>query len=577
MNDPDNKAQYRELKKELRDYWKVWKDTPKDAVELLKGEYIDKLLVKIMQHVHYPEEHCTVLAMCVGLSWEPLIQTMYAYRPDFLLAIFNRNYRSLKKKGTLYKREPKSEMEKDFREIVKHLHSKGWTGKHLLDEGHTKCPDIQDDTPEEIFRALHNGLEKFYQLPGFPADAKIVVDITGSRKSMTSGAFLYAAYSGVTISYVDQDETRFDVEEGRMFDFEGRIGELGNPYELFRLREWETVRNLYHQNNFGAAQRVLGEIAKTMQAQVETGRLFSEEQVRNVHGLESILRCYEAWDSGNLQTAWEKAEEIKRERPGFTPPAAVAVLGQSWPSGNTPDELLNAYDKLQYGDPGRQEASIFLDRKRITLYAKDELLRVKRLIDPYEDYRSALLRAAGLSEFLIKARWAALWQAHKSTPPLLYNGISNKPVDTSNDDFYCKLFDGIVSHDGLRYLVKALEQAPDIRGLDVRIKGKGYQKVCLVIQNSGYNLALNAGGITPIKLSELRNGSIHFCLQINPCLAKDAYSLAENNLNEYLGKWVRLLDPEEPVEANGNIGQMEWPRLCELCGLDFLPRKLQQN
>lgn len=580
MNHPnDNAAGTEELKQELKDYWKTWDRTDRNAVELLKGQYIDNLLEKIMRYVKRPERPCTVLALCVGLSWEPLIQTIYAYRPDFLLAIFSKQYRSLKREGLQYVQKSDSEMKRDFLAIVKHLHSKGWTGSELLEDNHTWFPEISDDTPSEVFRVLQDGLNHFQRVEGFPDDGNIVVDITGARKSMTSGVYLYAAYTRQFISYVDQDETRFDDETGRMFDFHTSISGLGNPYELFGLREWETVRELYRRNNFAAAQRTLASIIAIMEG--EGRQFFDPDHVGKVQRLHRILQCYQQWDSGDLHKAWESEKDLKTNGgiPQIHVPLAVSRLGPDWPPEQAdPDTLVRVYHGLQCGDPGDPQKSIFLDGARLILYAYDELQRIHRLIVDYEDHRSALLRSAGLSEMLIKARWAALWKGVEKEPDLLMEAGGSARLD--NDvPFRNALYAGLFPRPplvppSLSRMRDALED-PHRRSLRVFIAGHGTED--LKVGRPSLALHLSIGQTTLSTLANLRNSSIHFCLQVSPELAKQTLALARASLEEYQQNWVAFLGQPKPEYNESDVTAMEWPDLCQQCGLDFLPGPLRRS
>ena len=85
-------------------------------------------------------------------------------------------------------------------------------------------------------------------------------------------------------------------------------------------------------------------------------------------------------------------------------PLAVEELGANWYFKKNIKKTISRMEGL-----GGIEQSIYLKDGSIIIYAQDELKKIKRLIEHKEDYRSALLRAAGLSDFLLKARLIKLW------------------------------------------------------------------------------------------------------------------------------------------------------------------------
>jgi hypothetical protein len=127
-----------------------------------------------------------------------------------------------------------------------------WWRKRLLDQppefpgkgGKQGYPVA--DSPEAVFQTLVDVLHD---------ETDVVIDVTGGKKSMVSGAYLYAAYAGARISYVDFEE--YDPKYRRPYGYSCKIGELANPYQEFALREWERVRNLYERYQFREAREIV--------------------------------------------------------------------------------------------------------------------------------------------------------------------------------------------------------------------------------------------------------------------------------------------------------------------------------
>ncbi|MCS7230483.1 MAG: hypothetical protein NZ923_10730, partial [Candidatus Kryptonium sp.] len=270
------------------------------------------------------------------------------------------------------------------------------------------------DTPTYVFRALRDALQKPKAQP--PAGFTDVVDITGAKKSMVVGAFLYAAHSDLPITYVDFDE--YDTQWGKPYGYTCRIGRIANPYEAFHLRDWEQVRRLYESYSFrnarvllgaagsagNAGTGIIGAMSQTLGG-AGSDALFDPDDIGKVERLASMLEMYEAWENGDYA-------EAKRLKDGSLPPDVVPwsieELGGIWPhvasatdAQTAAQNLLTDHLVLKQGASGPSD-SLFAKPLPLLAYVRDELAKIERLITKNEDYRSAYLRAAGLEEFLLK-------------------------------------------------------------------------------------------------------------------------------------------------------------------------------
>ena len=161
------------------------------------------------------------LALTVGESFEPLLQVICVLHPRRVVLILNQFY-----SGT-----PGYDHGRELQDLIEKL-------SHVCDLPQNMRPGVQDielielknDSPTQVFRAL---LDTMRKPEAQPPDGHVnVVDITGAKKSMVVGAFLYAAHSGLPITYVDFDE--YDKDWGKPYGYTCRIGEIANPYEAFR-------------------------------------------------------------------------------------------------------------------------------------------------------------------------------------------------------------------------------------------------------------------------------------------------------------------------------------------------------
>lgn len=109
------------------------------------------------------------------------------------------------------------------RSAVAHLIRQHWfyaEPKRHLQPPNIDCEPIGAATPPHVFQAL---LKHLY------GDSNVIVDITGAKKSMVAGAFLYAAFANVPVSYVDFDDDKFNPEHAKPYGYACRIGRLVNP------------------------------------------------------------------------------------------------------------------------------------------------------------------------------------------------------------------------------------------------------------------------------------------------------------------------------------------------------------
>lgn len=400
------------------------------------------------------------------------------------------------------------------------------------------------------------------------------MDITGGKKSMDAGAFLFAAYAGIRISYVDFDE--YHPKERRPFGFTCRIGELQNPYEAFSLRDWERVRQLYEQYHFRAARTLISEIKGTMGKPLSPSMpcaLFSAEQLEAVEQLDGVLSLYEAWDDGDYEKAYQVyTNSIKGKlRGAFLLPAAVEVFGDSWPCAD-----IASFSRLTVS----QDESLFMSNRDLLTYAYDELEKIKRLNKSNEDSRSALLRAVGLDELLLKARWIRLW---KSGNVLLWDRdekkLGNSKTLTENDSLYYEL----IKYSSTEYLRKALQTTPKNRANSFHLvlylnrprreyRARPTEDIPAMTDHECY-----AGvNLTTSTLKELRNQAIHKYQYVTPEVAQEAYKLAQANLNDFKDTQQPWLGLVENYDGSAPAfpkcpGRLSWSQVCHLCSLEFLP------
>jgi len=184
-----------------------------------------------------------------------------------------------------------------------------------------------------------------------------------------------------------------------------------------------------------------------------------KEQVQAAETLLQVLRFYEAWGDGDYFRAKQLLPGLQQRLPAFSPPQAVTLLGDVWPhtDGTSGAEgaavqLLDLHDRLRI-----HPHSIFESNVLLVTYARDELAKIERLVDANEDNRSALLRAAGLDELLLKARLVRLWHAGDEGWIDLWDQDETRVgrCRTLDQEVQDKLYEALVNHQGTDHMRRA--------------------------------------------------------------------------------------------------------------------------
>jgi hypothetical protein len=473
------------------------------------------------EHDQIQVHSCETLVLLVGFSPEPLLQSVCVYQPKKVILVLNQWYGE--EEGIVFAQH--------FQEGIEYLEQ-----KHLIDPLPEFINDpgyvLPQDDPASVFQTLVGALHDV-------SDA--VIDITGGKKSMVAGAFLYAAYAGIPISYVDFDE--YHPEKRRPYGHSCRIGEITSPYRQFALREWEQVRASYTDYKFREAQKTL----EKMWPQVKG--YFPDDADGYVQTMLDVFRCYEAWDAGDYNEAHAKAQKI----PSFTPPDAVITWNGKWVTIS--------------GDEFNSVPRFYEDSDRFRAYVCDELARIRRLIDCSEDYLSAFLRSGGLNEIVMVARLVRL-AGNPSDRNALLAALDQEATPTASSVFKALLNLG---------KDKKPKRQPEINiKKDLHFPG-GRNIPQFTIKNSTpmslwwTNTAtmFNAKDGWQTFLDE-RNDLTHQYYSPPPKWAEDALAFVKANFEDFLG---------HPVDdLNINTEAIKWAELCRLSGMNrYLPSNLRKE
>lgn len=523
------------IEERTKEYWDLDNITDVDRYTCYSNELLGReLQFAEGEPTRLPHVNTKVhtLAVTVGTSFEPLLQLVCVLRPKRVVLILNKQYSGtpgLAHGSTLCRLMLQLASVPDLPVRMRPALAKEQIILEVL----------AADTPTEVFSALR----KTMQLPeAIAPDGYVnVVDITGAKKSMVVGAFLYAAHSELPISYVDFD--KYDARRGKPFGYTCKIGTISNPYKAFHLRDWEQVKQLYIRYDFrraveiiGDSDGILGAMRGSIDDQVLTP-LFKAEDIAAVEKFKAILQMYDAWDSGDFAQASKYPTYLPTEKR----PSAIGELGSTW-------RVLE--DAKQETIKKEWIPTLYDQPRELMIYGEDELARISRLIKYRKDFRAAFLRAGSLSEILMTARLVCMIEKIDVKKRVL-GSLSGKTPRASE-------------------LLVALRKPA---GTDVSLKGVGifinpdeYVTISDPMK-SWWNSTTNFNGELGCKdFIELRNVLTHQYSTVSEDLAKDALTFVAANLGDYAANFAK---PSGLITT-----ALGWDELCRECRLTFLPPKL---
>jgi hypothetical protein len=524
-----------DLKRMTEKYWLRQDDPVKKAIEFYlspesfdgKKSLLEAELEFARQKGRIAAKPCETLVLLVGFSLEPLLQSVCVYQPRKVILLLN-------KAGYPGKaHEEWHVFASHVTEAIMRLVERGLLKQQpeFPDKGGKQGFPVED-SPDAVFRTLVDVLHD---------ETDVVIDVTGGKKSMAAGAYLYAAYAGARISYVDFEE--YDPEYRRPYGYSCKIGELANPYEEFALREWELVRNLYERYQFREARELL---TQTVQSQMIRVLPDSKDPLDR---LVAILEYYEYWDSGDFRKA--KRSQAAQWMDPQKQPSAVVELGDQW-------------FEISGSNFSQRPQRFYGDLPALQVYVRDELARIQRLIDYKEDYRSAFLRAGGVNEIVMLARVVVLVSNPKDRDDLL-NALDQRTPSISS------VFNALLKPQGPQSqdLTIGPQHRCDIRfqnapSITVRYPGpmnSWWQNTRFFRDpQNGWDDFLTR-----------RNELAHKYFSVPKEWAKDALTFVKANFNDFL-KSI----PTSEVRTEVRTEALPWPELCDLCGLSrFLPPNLR--
>ena len=387
-----------EIRETTNRYYKELRNSG-DKFSFQEKRYIDALLPQehtfIRSHKvlskDLPNDSSPItLIILVGATFEHLLQSITVHAPQRLIPIVNQYYGD----GAYFSDETSERQSKSgdehWQDLLDLINVLPIVKDNTLSDVPEECIPV-DDTPDAVYQFLraHKQLQEDLRNP----QQRVVIDITGAKKTMVAGAFLFAAYTNAEIWYIDPQVLNGSTPYG----YSSKYRKISNPIHQLALGQWQQLEQLYTQYNFSSALQILStlSIVPTLQ-----------KSAPNQH-LNSFLEILLDWESGRLSEAYSNAQHLLQENPSLAAllPPIITRAGRYWP------QVLATRPKLL--------PEFFVSPTIVMLYAVDELARARRLAGILEagklqhqtkiagtrhDYRAAFTRAYALHETLLKAR-----------------------------------------------------------------------------------------------------------------------------------------------------------------------------
>ncbi|HET9211217.1 MAG TPA: hypothetical protein VFR03_12500 [Thermoanaerobaculia bacterium] len=286
------------------------------------------------------QEPPALLLLCVGYSPEPLLLAAVHHRPVEVLL--------LQEQG----------LQHDYVASLTKLWNR-YLPPDLPEFESLPKRTVRDD-PADLFLTVRDVLQRRRQGGG-----RIVLDVTGAKKSMVAGGFLAAGFLEIETSYVDF--AAYDPVLRRPIPGTSLPGRLEHPYSLFKLREEARLEEELDRGNFREAERLAGTLSEMARSPQVAGLLPAGEAgawSARFERVEQIARAYRSWSEGFYA---ESAEQLTRVAAGVPIPATVERLREVWPrSKESPREIIAAL----------QNAKVFADPATALAYFLDVLVWV---------------------------------------------------------------------------------------------------------------------------------------------------------------------------------------------------------
>ncbi|QSZ27582.1 TIGR02710 family CRISPR-associated protein [Aceticella autotrophica] len=202
------------------------------------------------------------LIISLGLSFEPLVLTITALKPEKILFLHTRD---------------------SNKNLDKVIELTGLSPSQYITE------EIIKDDPADIYRTLKKVYVNRWKSPD-----KTVIDFTGGTKAMSAGMAMAGAYFKIDLIYVASE---YDSKMRKPVPGTEELKIVEDPYKVFGDLEKEKGIALFNRNDFVSAGKIFSELERRVAE-------------RDYAFYKSLSNIYYLWDCMSFHECIEKFEEL---------------------------------------------------------------------------------------------------------------------------------------------------------------------------------------------------------------------------------------------------------------------------
>lgn len=216
-----------------------------------------------------------ILICTVGGSSAPILQSINIQQPDIIIYIASLDSRqSIRSK------------------IEAELKWKGFKDTHII-----TLSNHQDLLT--CVRDIRNGIDKAFDILGFPQDTVLIADITGGTKVMSSALTLVMMEYSSQFTYIGGKERTKD-GLGTVVDGHEVFMPFDNPWEIMAFREVQKLCDAFNSWEFTSALFFAKEVTQNI----------GEEKEKFYQCMIDLIEGYAAWDAFDHKSAQNKLQQV---------------------------------------------------------------------------------------------------------------------------------------------------------------------------------------------------------------------------------------------------------------------------
>ncbi|OQY97693.1 MAG: hypothetical protein B6D35_14340 [Candidatus Brocadia sp. UTAMX2] len=358
---------------------RYWQEIFKDELEIVKGREETKAL-NLSPFAQPP------MIMTLGASPEPLVLAVHLVKPGAIYVIYNQEKhleafeRGLKctddNADTFVKKLKPIKLAQSHREAADLF--KLFRGKQSPGDDHNSRAHLKELL--EIIRDTDKRKE-------------IVLDVTGAKKTISTGCFLFAAYAGISVYYMDFDNTpdAYHPDLGKPYPGNCFYTKQTNPVSAFAIEVFNEIETAFDAGRFHDVFKQIGKIIQVMDNGKKEG-FFEQREIDLLFKMAAVSDVYADWQDaayGNNGDGKNLHERLLAICDALNHPVLLNKLSD-YPSSKKVSQIPN-------------NVFYYQDVRSFCSYVTIELARLRRKSD--FSMQHVFLKVFCLEEFMVGFIW----------------------------------------------------------------------------------------------------------------------------------------------------------------------------